>query len=274
MRDLEELVERLEHGDLPLEESLAAFERGVMLTRACQSALKEAEQKVEILLKKAGEPAVEDFTARRTQYRLIRAVTADAMEARLRGYQSRVQAVLDAAFPAADLVPQRLHAAQRYAVLGGGKRLRPLLVYCTGEALRMEPAIGCARRGGRTHSLYTPWFTTICRPWTTMICGAASPRRTAHLMKRPPSSRAMRFRSWRSHCCRAIARRAERRSASENDSDSRRSERHRGHGRRPSFGPRRGRQDLELDDLEAMHRLKTGALIRASVLLAAACAPT
>ncbi len=62
MRDLEELVERLEQGDLPLEESLAAFERGVMLTRACQTALKEAEQKVEILLKRAGEPAVEEFT--------------------------------------------------------------------------------------------------------------------------------------------------------------------------------------------------------------------
>ncbi|HEY5264018.1 MAG TPA: exodeoxyribonuclease VII small subunit [Steroidobacteraceae bacterium] len=62
MRDLEELVERLEQGDLPLEESLAAFERGVLLTRTCQSALKEAEQKVEILLKKAGESVVEDFT--------------------------------------------------------------------------------------------------------------------------------------------------------------------------------------------------------------------
>jgi exodeoxyribonuclease VII small subunit len=62
MRDLEALVERLEQGDLPLEESLAAFERGVLLTRACQTALKEAEQKVEILLKKAGEPAVEEFT--------------------------------------------------------------------------------------------------------------------------------------------------------------------------------------------------------------------
>ena len=61
------------------------------------------------------------------------------MEARLRGYQSRVQAVLDAALPAADLIPQRLHAAQRYAVLGGGKRLRPVLVYCTGEALGLEP---------------------------------------------------------------------------------------------------------------------------------------
>jgi exodeoxyribonuclease VII small subunit len=62
MRDLEELVERLEQGDLPLEESLAAFERGVILTRTCQTALKEAEQKVEILLKKAGEPAIEGFT--------------------------------------------------------------------------------------------------------------------------------------------------------------------------------------------------------------------
>ena len=62
MRDLEALVERLEQGDLPLEDSLAAFERGVMLTRTCQTALQEAEHKVEILLKKAGEPAVENFT--------------------------------------------------------------------------------------------------------------------------------------------------------------------------------------------------------------------
>jgi exodeoxyribonuclease VII small subunit len=61
MRDLEELVERLETGDLPLEESLAAFERGVLLTRSCQTALKEAEQKVEILLKKGGEPATFAF---------------------------------------------------------------------------------------------------------------------------------------------------------------------------------------------------------------------
>jgi len=63
MRDLEQIVERLEHGDLPLEDSLKAFERGVLLTRSCQTALREAEQKVEILLKKAGEPRVEDFEA-------------------------------------------------------------------------------------------------------------------------------------------------------------------------------------------------------------------
>ena len=61
MHDLEQIVERLEQGDLPLEESLAAFERGVMLTRTCQVALKEAEHKVEILMKKAGDAAPEPF---------------------------------------------------------------------------------------------------------------------------------------------------------------------------------------------------------------------
>jgi exodeoxyribonuclease VII small subunit len=61
MRDLEDIVERLETGDLPLEESLAAFERGISLTRTCQTALKEAEHKVQILLKKAGEPVLDDF---------------------------------------------------------------------------------------------------------------------------------------------------------------------------------------------------------------------
>lgn len=61
MTELEALVERLELGDLPLEESLKAFERGVALTRSCQSALKDAEQKVEVLLKKAGQPVVQEF---------------------------------------------------------------------------------------------------------------------------------------------------------------------------------------------------------------------
>jgi exodeoxyribonuclease VII small subunit len=50
LAELEELVARLEQGDLPLEESLRSFERGVELTRACQAALARAEQKVETLL--------------------------------------------------------------------------------------------------------------------------------------------------------------------------------------------------------------------------------
>lgn len=64
MRELEALVERLEQGDLPLEEALKQFERGIALTKSCQAALKAAEHKVEILLKASGpggEPVIEDF---------------------------------------------------------------------------------------------------------------------------------------------------------------------------------------------------------------------
>ena len=53
--ELESLVERLERGDLPLEEALRTFERGVELTRHCQTSLKAAQQKVEILLKRSGQ---------------------------------------------------------------------------------------------------------------------------------------------------------------------------------------------------------------------------
>jgi exodeoxyribonuclease VII small subunit len=51
LAELEALVERLESGDLSLQQALKEFERGIKLTRQCQTALKEAEQKVEILLK-------------------------------------------------------------------------------------------------------------------------------------------------------------------------------------------------------------------------------
>jgi farnesyl diphosphate synthase len=63
----------------------------------------------------------------------------DQINLRIRDYQARVERVLDAALPTADQIPERLHEAQRYAVLGGGKRMRPLLVYCTGEALGLDP---------------------------------------------------------------------------------------------------------------------------------------
>ncbi len=59
LRELEALVERLEAGDLSLEESLKQFERGIRLTRACQAALQAAEQKVEMLSQKAGKETIE-----------------------------------------------------------------------------------------------------------------------------------------------------------------------------------------------------------------------
>ena len=50
LSELETLVEKLERGELPLEETLKQFERGIELTRSCQKALQAAEQRVEILL--------------------------------------------------------------------------------------------------------------------------------------------------------------------------------------------------------------------------------
>lgn len=61
LADLEKLVEELESGDLPLEKAMQKFEEGIKLTRGCQAALKEAEQKVEILLKSAGGEELEKF---------------------------------------------------------------------------------------------------------------------------------------------------------------------------------------------------------------------
>lgn len=58
---LEQLVGELEGGDQPLEVSLAAFERGVALTRRCQSALRAAEQKVEILSRNTVDGELQPF---------------------------------------------------------------------------------------------------------------------------------------------------------------------------------------------------------------------
>jgi geranylgeranyl pyrophosphate synthase len=53
----------------------------------------------------------------------------------VRAAQARIERVLEAALATSDTAAPRLHAAMRYGVLDGGKRLRPLLVYITGEAL-------------------------------------------------------------------------------------------------------------------------------------------
>jgi exodeoxyribonuclease VII small subunit len=53
LAELETLVQQMEQGDLTLEDSLAAFERGISLTRGCQTALAQAEQKVNVLMQDA-----------------------------------------------------------------------------------------------------------------------------------------------------------------------------------------------------------------------------
>lgn len=67
LAELEALVDRLERGDLPLDEALKTFERGVELTRHCQDSLKAAQQRVEILLKRNGRPEAEPFAVPESQ---------------------------------------------------------------------------------------------------------------------------------------------------------------------------------------------------------------
>lgn len=62
VEELEKLVNKMEQGDLTLEQSLKEFERGVELTRHCQKALQDAEQKVEILLKKSADAELSPFS--------------------------------------------------------------------------------------------------------------------------------------------------------------------------------------------------------------------
>jgi len=63
LEELERVVKELESGDLPLERSMALFERGVELSKTCRRRLQEAETRVEILLKKNGSVAPEPFPA-------------------------------------------------------------------------------------------------------------------------------------------------------------------------------------------------------------------
>lgn len=56
LANLEALVEAMEEGELSLEESLKAFEQGIRLTRECQQALDQAEQKVQLLVKTGALP--------------------------------------------------------------------------------------------------------------------------------------------------------------------------------------------------------------------------
>jgi exodeoxyribonuclease VII small subunit len=59
--ELEKIVEKLENGQVNLEQSLEDFERGINLTRSCQTALNNAQQKVKILLQKNDQSSLEDY---------------------------------------------------------------------------------------------------------------------------------------------------------------------------------------------------------------------
>ena len=63
LAELEKLVEQMERGDVSLEESLRMFERGVELARHCQTALRDAEAKIQVLMERDGQQVLDDLVS-------------------------------------------------------------------------------------------------------------------------------------------------------------------------------------------------------------------
>jgi geranylgeranyl pyrophosphate synthase len=193
---------------------------------------------------------------------------------RIPDYLDRVERTLDRGLPSADADPIRLHEAMRYAVLGGGKRVRPLLVYATAETLGVDAArvdaVAAAVECIHAYSLVHDDLPAMDdddlrrgRPTchkqfdeaTAILAGDALQVLAIELVARDP--------------------------AQAGDAATRLAMIELLAAASGSGGMAGGQaidlaavgQELTLTELERMHARKTGALIRASVLVAAAAAP-
>ncbi len=193
---------------------------------------------------------------------------------RLPAYIARVEQVLDRWLPPAGQKPASLHKAMRYAVLDGGKRLRPTLLYATGETLGLAPdqldAAAAAIEMIHGYSLVHDDLPAMDddelrrgRP----TCHKAFGEATAILAGDALQALAFRVLAWDSALKTPDSRRV---SMLRLLADA-----------CGSLGMAGGQaidldaigQKLSVDEVEEMHRLKTGALIHASVMLAALAAP-
>ena len=187
---------------------------------------------------------------------------------RLSGYQHRVHSMLDRALPPASEPPLRLHEAMRYAVLGGGKRVRAILAVATGETLhadagRIEPA-ACAVEFIHAYSLVhddlpcmddddlrrgVPTCHRAFGEATALLAGDALQALAFETLVRAPAPDP-------GELVRVLAHASGSRGMAGGQAVD-----------LESVG-----RALTLDQLEHMHLHKTGALIRASVRLGALCA--
>ncbi len=197
---------------------------------------------------------------------------ADSPARRVEQFQQRIESVLEAALPPEEHPPRRLHAAQRYSVLGGGKRLRPLLVYAAGECLSVplpsldSPAAAVElihayslvhddlpamddddlRRGRpTTHRAYDEATAILAGDALQVLAFSLLAADSPHAVGPAARLRMIQILAAASGTA--------------------------GMAGGQALDLAAVGQTLSLAALETMHRLKTGALIRASVLLPAAC---
>lgn len=185
-----------------------------------------------------------------------------------------MERALDARLPPADAVPARLHQAMRYSALGGGKRIRPALVFATARTLGMADtdveAIACAIEFVHVYSLVhddLPAMDDDDMRRGRATCHKAYDEATAILAGDALQSLAFQVLASDSSLAAAPATRLRLIGLLGEASGT--------------FGMAGGQaidlaaqgQQLDIHQVEDMHARKTGALIRASVLMPAACAP-
>jgi farnesyl diphosphate synthase len=189
----------------------------------------------------------------------------------MRAIQQRVEHALDVRLPPADLDPRRLHEAMRYAVLGGGKRVRPLLAYAAGE-LTCAPLARVGRVAVAVELIHA--YSLVhddlpCMDDDVMRRG----RPTCHV-RFDEATAMLAGDALQSEATLVIV------EGALADDPARNAELlqlfalacgSRGMAGGQAIDLAGIGQALSLAELERMHRLKTGALIRAAVLLGAGC---
>jgi farnesyl diphosphate synthase len=199
---------------------------------------------------------------------------AEAFGPLLQSWQARMEQALAARLPEAQLIPERLHAAMRYVVLGGGKRVRPALLFATALTLGltedMVEGAACAIELIHAYSLVhddlpamddddlrrgRPTCHRAYDEATAVLVGDALQPLAFELLARDaalPASSSIRLQliGLLAHASGS-----------------------RGMAGGQAIDLAAEGRALSVEELEAMHERKTGALIRASVLMAAACVP-
>lgn len=202
------------------------------------------------------------------------AVAGSAFAAQLASWQARMETALSARLPPESALPGRLHAAMRYAVLGGGKRVRPVLLFATARTLGLSEdqveAAACAVEFIHAYSLVhddlpamdnddlrrgKPTCHRAYDEATAMLVGDALQPLAFEVLARDPSLPASS--EVRLRLIELLA------TASGSLGMA---------GGQAIDLAAKGRR-LEPVEVELMHRRKTGALIHASVMMAAACQP-
>ena len=118
MQELENIVQKLDNETVSLEESLELYQRGMKLSATCDATLKDAEKKVNQLIK---DEAEDEEMAKKSMNELI----------------NQINSALDGVIETSPL-NTNLEESMQYSLNAGGKRIRPLLVFLTLDVLNQD----------------------------------------------------------------------------------------------------------------------------------------